>query len=93
MLNFISKLRFLPVTIFATSLMLTVKIGDIWRGVDGALNGAISIAGAEAQQPNAQQPAALSPAATGKPAEKAPEKPPFPAAVLRPVWHRTIRRS
>jgi flagellar motility protein MotE (MotC chaperone) len=79
MLNFISKLRFLPVTIFATSLMLTVKIGDIWRGVDGALNGAISIAGAEAQQPNAQQPAALSPAATGKPAEKAPEKP-APAA-------------
>lgn len=57
MLRFISRVRFLPATIFAASLMLTVKIGTIWEGLDGLVDGAISIAGAEAQQPGAQPPA------------------------------------
>jgi len=61
MMRFISRVRFLPVTIFAASLMLTVKIGVIWEGLDGLVDGAISIAGAEAQQPGAQPPAAQSP--------------------------------
>jgi len=29
------KIRFLPVMIFTASLMLTVKAGDIWSGLDG----------------------------------------------------------
>ena len=44
-----SKLRFLPLTIFAATLMLTVKIGDIWDGFDGLINGTIHISEAVAQ--------------------------------------------
>ncbi len=44
-----SRIRFLPLTIFAATLMLTVKIGDIWDGVDGLINGTIQIAEAVAQ--------------------------------------------
>lgn len=50
MMELLSKIRFLPVTIFAATLMLTVKINDIWEGVDGLRSPALSIAGAEAQQ-------------------------------------------
>ncbi len=50
MTNILSRIRFLPITIFAAALMLTVKIGDIWEGFDGILNGAISVATAKAQQ-------------------------------------------
>lgn len=59
MMRFFSRVRFLPATIFAAALMLTVKIGTIWEGLDGLVDGAISIAGAEAQQPGSQPPAAL----------------------------------
>ncbi len=44
-----SRIRFLPLTIFAATLMLTVKIGDIWDGFDGLINGTIQIAEAVAQ--------------------------------------------
>ncbi len=44
-----SKFRFLPATIFVATLMLTVKLGDIWSGVGGLKDGPISVAGAEAQ--------------------------------------------
>lgn len=47
-----SRIRFLPVTIFAATLMLTVKAGDIWDGVDGLVNGTIEIAAAVAQTKN-----------------------------------------
>ena len=59
MMRFFSRVRFLPATIFAAALMLTVKIGTIWEGLDGLVDGAISIAGAEAQQPGSQPPATL----------------------------------
>lgn len=68
MIRFFVRLRFLPVTIFAAALMLTVKIGHIWEGLDGMLVGAISVAGAEAQQPGAQAPSAPPPAADAAPA-------------------------
>ena len=58
-MRFISRVRFLPATIFAASLMLTVKMGTIWEGLDGLVDGAISIAGAEAQQTGAQPPEAM----------------------------------
>lgn len=61
MTKFISRFRFLPATIFAASLMLTVKIGAIYQGLDGLLTGVITIAGAEAQQPGAQAPAGTPP--------------------------------
>ena len=44
-----SKIRFLPLTIFAATLMLTVKIGDIWEGFDGLINGTIQVSEAIAQ--------------------------------------------
>ena len=44
-----SRIRFLPLTIFAATLMLTVKIGDIWDGFDGLINGTIQVSEAMAQ--------------------------------------------
>ena len=44
-----SKIRFLPLTMFAATLLLTVKVGDIWDGFDKAGQGAIQISGAIAQ--------------------------------------------
>ncbi|MDX9859368.1 MAG: hypothetical protein RBS99_00485 [Rhodospirillales bacterium] len=63
MIRFFARLRFLSVTIFAAALMLTVKIGHIWEGLDGMLIGAFSVASAEAQQPGGQAPTPLSPTA------------------------------
>lgn len=50
MIDIISKVRFLPITIFFTALLLTVKVGDIWNGFDGLLNSAFSVSGAKAQE-------------------------------------------
>lgn len=43
------KVRLLPMVIFFATLTLTVRVGDIWDGVDGILNGTLSVADAEAQ--------------------------------------------
>lgn len=43
------KVRLLPMVIFFATLTLTVRVGDIWDGVDGVLNGTLSVSGAEAQ--------------------------------------------
>ncbi len=61
MTSFIPRFRFLSVTIFASALLLTVKIGDIWSGLDGILNGGIAISAAEAQQTQGQPPATPAP--------------------------------
>jgi len=63
MATFASRIRFLPATIFATALMLTVKVGTIWEGVGGLLDGTLSVAGARAQQPKSSGPSADKPAA------------------------------
>ena len=60
MTTFASRIRFLPATIFAAALMLTVKVGTIWEGVGGLLDGTLSVAGAQAQQPKS----------SGRPADK-----------------------
>lgn len=49
MFNLFARVRFLSVTIFAAALMLTVKVGYILSGVDGALNGSIAVSMAKAQ--------------------------------------------
>ena len=69
-----SKIRFLPLTIFAATLMLTVKIGDIWDGFDGLINGTIQVSEAIAQPAEEDaKPAAKDgqPAAGEKTAEQA----------------------
>lgn len=61
MTNIFSKIRFLPLTIFAATLMLTVRVGDIWEGLDGLLDGAVSVATASAQQKTGDQSATETP--------------------------------
>lgn len=86
-MRFAAKFRILPAVIFATALMLTVKLGDIWQGFGGILTGGISVATVSAQQARPQpapaqpqQPTALRPAAVmagdkdaGAPAEAGKE--------------------
>lgn len=43
------KVRLLPMVIFFATLTLTVRVGDIWDGVDGVLNNTVSVSGSEAQ--------------------------------------------
>jgi len=63
-MNPFAKFRFLPATIFVACMLLTVKLGDIWNGVDAFQHGPIRVAGAEAQTetPPQQQPAGQPPA-------------------------------
>ena len=63
MTTFASRIRFLPATIFAAALMLTMKVGTIWEGVGGLLDGTLSVAGAQAQQQKSSGPPADKPAA------------------------------
>ncbi len=44
-----SKIRFLPLTIFAATLMLTVRVGDIWDGIDTIISSSIRVSQATAQ--------------------------------------------
>ena len=86
MLRFFTRLRFLPATIFAASLMLTIKIGNIWEDLDSLVDGAISVAGAEAQQPQpAQPPAPLPPMPEARTRTRRPRRP----ANSRPRRRRT----
>ncbi len=64
-MGFLTRIRFLPVTIFAASVLLTVKIGSIVDGVDTMRGALISVSGASAQQQPQAGPKASSPAATG----------------------------
>lgn len=57
-----SRIRFLPVTIFAASLMLTVKVSDIWKGVEGMTSRSLEVAGAAAQTAESEAPQSLMPA-------------------------------
>ncbi len=68
-----SRIRFLPLTIFAAAMMLTVRIGDIWQGFDDLATGRIEIAEASAQTEAPADPAA------GKPATAAPVESADPA--------------
>jgi flagellar motility protein MotE (MotC chaperone) len=81
----LARVRFLPAAIFVASLTLTVRLGDIWSGVDGAVTGAVKVSSARAQTgeaptrlvpPKAEAQPAGQPA--GQPSPAAP--PPAPAA-------------
>ena len=65
----ITRIRFLPLTIFAATLMLTVKVGDIWQGVGSLMDSRIELAMVKAQQP---APKKDGPAKGAKTGEKAP---------------------
>ena len=79
---FLARIRFLPITIFAATLMLTVKVNDIWTGIGGLLRGGITVADAEAQQGQPkQQPKAGQPKQQTKAGQpKAGQPAPAPAA-------------
>lgn len=77
MRKLISRIRFLPLTIFAATLMLTVRVGDIWEEVDALMNGrTVQVAQAQAQteppQPAAEAPGAATSAPTGGETASAP---------------------
>ena len=80
------RVRFLPMSIFAAALMLTVKMGSIWEGFDAVLSGSISVAQVQAQQAPGETAAPQAPARPkqGEPAEAAisetPAKEKKPAA-------------
>lgn len=85
--------RFLPATIFAATLLLTVRVGDIWRDVTGILGaGGVHVADAAAQQKPAAAPGQVpdEAEASGRPApiqivpEKAVEAPAESEATPRP---------
>lgn len=62
MMSLLSRIRFLPVTIFAATLMLTVKVTDIWEGVEGLAESTLEISQASAQIADAQEePQSLTP--------------------------------
>ncbi|HEY5597556.1 MAG TPA: hypothetical protein VIK47_02015 [Kiloniellales bacterium] len=73
MKRLLPRIRFLPLTIFAATLMLTVKIGDIWDGFDGLKKGTIQVADALAQA--GAKPGAKPAAAPGATAQKPAAKP------------------
>ncbi|MBM3952711.1 MAG: hypothetical protein FJ311_14825, partial [Rhodospirillales bacterium] len=56
-MKFIPRIRFLPVTIFFAALLLTVRVGDIWRDVVDILKAGVAEATAQ-QQPPAPAPGA-----------------------------------
>jgi len=60
------RFRFLPVTLFAATLMLTVKIGGIWQGVDRLFDGSVLAADTQAETTPQPNPATDKPVA-GKP--------------------------
>ncbi len=49
-MNWLAKLRFLPLTIFFAALMLTVKISNIWNSADGLISPVIDVSEARAQE-------------------------------------------
>jgi len=51
----LAKIRVLPVTIFVAALMLTVRVGYIWDGVDGLIHPTLAVSQASAQQQPAAQ--------------------------------------
>lgn len=57
MMKWLAKVRFLPLTIFFATLLLTVKVSDIWDGVDGLMGSSINVSEALAQAQEPQQPA------------------------------------
>lgn len=72
MRKLLSKVRFLPITIFAATLMLTVRVGDIWQGIDALLDGSIKVSQAAAQGPPEQAQAAPLPETAAVPDGAAP---------------------
>ena len=82
MKKILSRIRFLPLTIFAATLMLTVKIGDIWDGFDGLINGTFQVSEAVAQtQDEGAKPAPGEKQAQAPAQEGAPDEKDVPAAL------------
>ena len=61
------KVRLLPMVIFFSTLTLTVRVGDIWEGVDGALSSTVSVSSSEALA----QEGGAAPAPAGMPPDPA----------------------
>lgn len=77
----LSRIRFLPATIFVAALLLTFKVGDIWSGLGTLVGDVVKVSAAKAQSQEPPKPGAptqLAPAGT-QPAT-APGQAPAPTA-------------
>ncbi|MDH5771574.1 MAG: hypothetical protein OEY84_00400 [Rhodospirillaceae bacterium] len=52
----VSRFRLLPVVIFFSVLMLTARVSDIWKGVEGLSESEVGVGEAQAQAPAPDQP-------------------------------------
>ena len=52
----LSRFRLLPVVIFFSVLMLSVRVSDIWKGVEGLSDSEVGVSEAQAQAPAPDQP-------------------------------------
>jgi len=84
-MKWLSKIRFLPLTIFFATLMLTVKISDIWDGVDGWVTGQINVSEAQAQTQGGAPAPAPAPAPQQRPAQAGGGLPPAQGELPRPL--------
>src|SRR3546814_226569 len=62
------RFRILPVTIFVATLMMTVKVGNIWHGI-ATIAGSVEVPEADAQQTPAQQDSGMLPQPVSLPDE------------------------
>jgi flagellar motility protein MotE (MotC chaperone) len=84
MAKLFSRMRFLPLCIFAAALMLTVKMGNIWEGFDAVLTGTISVAAVQAQQAPSKSAKPQAPAQPQQGETTKTAKPETPAKERRP---------
>ena len=61
MQTLLSRFRLLPITLFAVSLMLTVKLGAIWNDLNNVFDTSISITSAHAESASEKDHAAAEP--------------------------------
>lgn len=92
----LSRFRLLPITLFAASLMLTVKLGTIWNDLGTVFDTSISVTSARAEASPEPQSTPPDPHAEG-PSEHGQEAPyadaPSGSKPPRPGEHRVQSRS
>ena len=59
------RIRFIPIMIFATALLLSVKVTNIWNDVEGLSTGYVEVSSAVAQTADSNEPTSLTPSGEG----------------------------
>lgn len=96
MQSLLSRFRLLPVTLFAATLMLTVKLGAIWSDLDNVTDTSISISAALAESAPKEDDLAAAPDAedgAGNAQEISEQSAPTPGSAKNPTQPRSQSRS